>query len=719
MPGVRIFVTGMGVVSPLGRGKDEHIKALTQNRRGIAPITLFTPSEGNIHPAGQVRAPLEGLLPRTHELALQAARDAMTGTNTIPDAIIVGTTTGGMPRTEDLLREGDRDPAHYRYHATSTVAECLAAEFSCAGPVVTVTTACSSGAAAIALAVQFLRMGKGRAALAGGVDALCRLTYYGFNALQLIDPAGARPLDRWRKGMSVSEGAAMFLLVAAEEAPRGALMEIAGWGLSCDAYHPAAPQPEGEGALAAMRAALEDADLRPGEIHYVNLHGTGTIDNDLAEAKALRSLFDPTMPPLSSTKGATGHPLAAAGAVEAALCALAINEGIIPATTGCEEPDPALCLEPVRTPVRGSVEAILSNSFGFGGNNASLVFTASHYQRSGIAAKPCFFEIASSACLTGAGGMEATIASLRGCGSCEGVLPLSEIPTRMPPREARRLKRLSRIALALVFDALEGRETTESLSLYTGTGWGPLTETHDFLAKLYETGEQFTSPTDFVGSVHNAPAGQAAIAIGARGANVTVTGGDYSFEQALLAASLASRDGDHLIAMGADEYHDILTPLFDASAAVAGTPADGGGALLLRASSARTGLSLSLSFFANAANNPAAIEECVNALGGSSRITERFAAVMVGIPAAQRDVCQSQIERFIQVTAFEGPIIDYRRFIGQFASASAAAAALAARFVRVGSIPPLSADGRESPLDGRGILILGLGGFITAIEITP
>jgi len=188
--------------------------------------------------------------------------------------VVVGTTTGGMLTTEELLKELVRDPDAYRFHSPASVAEDIAEQCGCRGPVLTVSTACSSGAVAIKIALELIRSGKARRVLAGGADALCRLIYYGFNSLQLIDPMGARPLDRDRRGMTVAEGAAMLLLEGGDS--RNSAVEILGAGLSCDAFHPTAPHPEGKGALAAMRFALRDAGLTHADIGYINLHGTET-----------------------------------------------------------------------------------------------------------------------------------------------------------------------------------------------------------------------------------------------------------------------------------------------------------------------------------------------------------------------------------------------------------------------------------------------------------
>ena len=249
----------------------------------------------------------------------------MAGSKEPPDAVVLGVTTGGMLTTENLLKKKVRDPELYRRHAAGSVAEDIARRHRCSGPALTVSTACSSGAAALKIALEMLRSGRVKRVLAGGADSLCRLTYYGFNALQLLDPKGAHPLDADRRGMSVGEGAAMMLL--AVDKPDQAVAEVLGAGLSCDAYHPAAPHPEGKGALAAMRAALSDAGISISDIDYINLHGTGTLDNDISEAAAIRTLFVGKKPLLSSVKGACGHCLAAAGAIEAVVSAIS-NRGL-------------------------------------------------------------------------------------------------------------------------------------------------------------------------------------------------------------------------------------------------------------------------------------------------------------------------------------------------------------------------------------------------------
>jgi 3-oxoacyl-(acyl-carrier-protein) synthase len=294
-----------------------------------------------------------------------------------------------------------------------------------------------------------------------------------------------------------------------------------------------------------MQDALSDAGMSAGEIDYINLHGTGTAENDRAEARAIRDLFgDP--PPLSSVKGIFGHSLGAAGAVEAVVSVLCIVRGFIPANVGFSVPDPGLGLQPVPRGQSGKIGAVLSNSFGFGGNNAALILAAPSRQKGNAKPKRMMqFSVLGTACLTGAGLTDETFGRFRRGEALRGRPDLAVIPSDLPAGSLRRLRRLPRMTLVLARAAQKAAGMGDAAGgVYFGTGWGPLTETSDFLDQLFASGEQFTSPTDFIGSVHNAPASQAAIRLKVVGPNITATGGDYSFEQALFSAALITKEGD-------------------------------------------------------------------------------------------------------------------------------------------------------------------------------
>jgi 3-oxoacyl-(acyl-carrier-protein) synthase len=716
----------MGIISPFGQGICDTLDSIRTAARGIKPLHLFPTVETPL-PVGEIISfSSKEDVPRTHALAYIAAEEAMKNGGGPPDGVVIGITTGGMPLTEELLKQGVVDPERYKNHSTGSIAENIARRVGCKGPVLTVSTACSSGSAALKIALEMLRSGRVKRVLAGGVDALCKLTYYGFHSLQLVDSTGAHPFDKGRHGMSVGEGAAMLLLSAADIPPDNVLAELVGAGLSCDAYHPASPHPEGLGALHAMKEALSDACISPADIDYVHLHGTGTIDNDLAEARALHTLFgNQPLPRLSSIKGSVGHSLAAAGAIGAVVSTLSITQGIIPANTGFHDSDPDLRLTPVREPLEAKINTVLINAFGFGGNNAALIISRPRSQKDFKppvrAAKPRAFAILGSSCFTGAGDAGQTMERISRSEGAGGIAPSAEILKFLSGKYVRRMKRLCRVVLSLAVSACgETIMTKPPASIFFGTGWGGLSETHDFLTKLFASNERFTSPTDFVGSVHNAAAGHVAIHLKATGPNVTMTGGDCSFEQALLSASLLTRTSDDsLLIIGADEYHEKLSPLFDASVAKSGVPADGGGALLLMPAMSTSPLQIYPSFFSYAENNEKCITELINALCGREKINDEFGAVLAGIPAAQREKGEGQLNEFLSLTGYPHPVIDYRRFVGEFASASAVAAVLAVSCVKAGEIPGNVWHQGPVPLRGKGVLVMGFGNYITAVEIRP
>jgi 3-oxoacyl-[acyl-carrier-protein] synthase-1/3-oxoacyl-[acyl-carrier-protein] synthase II len=683
--------------------------AIAGSRSGLRPVTRFAPPHHDPLPVGQIPE-LAGAdsPPLTHRMARIAADEAMAGCSQPPDAIVLGLTTGGMAVTEEHLKAERLDPAGFRYHAIGSVAADLAERYQCRGPVLTISTACSSGSAAIALAAAMLRSGGYGRILAGGVDSLCRLTYYGFKFLQLIDPEGSRPMDRHRRGMSVAEGAGMLLLKATNEAKDA--IRVLGAGLSCDAHHPAQPHPEGKGARAAMQAALDNAGLSPAQIDYINLHGTGTIDNDRSEARAIRTLFGETPPPLSSIKGATGHSLGAAGAIEAVISAKAIERGLLPGNTGFRSPDPELGLEPVSEPRARSIDTVMSNSFGFGGNNATIVLGRSDTPTPAPlpAHQPLY--INGWAAVSGVGGTRDTLARLKGNGDCRGAAKAAELSRNLAPQMIRRLKRLSLMTVAMAAEARSHAGDPEIASIFFGTGWGALSESNDFLNALFESDEKFSSPIDFIGSVHNAPAGQLALAHRAVGANLTVSGGDYSFEQALLAAQYLAPEQALFLVAAADEGHPKLSPLFDPSVAAAPPISDGGGALVLSRRPTPGAPAIALKHFETGIDDRVRPDRMADALG---QLNNRIDLVLAGIPAAQRKRGREQLDRFISRTGYSGPVLDYRRQIGEFATAGAVATVFAAAMVN-GPDRPANASDRRTPA----VLVLGFGSSLTAIKVS-
>jgi 3-oxoacyl-[acyl-carrier-protein] synthase-1 len=289
--------------------------------------------------------------------------------------VFVGTSTSGVQHTELAYRArtspSDTLPAWFDQPRTQnifSVAAFVAQRLGLRGPAVAISTACSSSAKVFAAARRAIAAGACDAAVVGGVDSLCLTTLYGFNSLQLISPDVCRPADSARSGISIGEAGGFALLDPRAESP----LALLGYGESSDAFHMSSPEPDGRGAIASMRAALAQASVEPRDVDYINLHGTGTMANDSAESRAVCSVFGSTA--CSSTKGWTGHTLGAAGIVEAAVSLLAIEHGFMPRSLNTRIKDPkieaGILLETKFAPVR----RVLSNSFGFGGSNCSLLF---------------------------------------------------------------------------------------------------------------------------------------------------------------------------------------------------------------------------------------------------------------------------------------------------------------------------------------------------------
>jgi 3-oxoacyl-(acyl-carrier-protein) synthase len=371
-----VVITGMGVVSSLGRGLDQHSDALINARTGLKTLTLFTADGIGQRPVGEV-APehlwADERLSRSQRLALTAAKDALGGRRPAGEGVLaVGTTTGGIGESEQYYLKKSTDKELLRHHALGTIADELSRTLALPGERHTFATACSSSANAIGYAAMRVQAGAPWA-IAGGVDALCRITYCGFYSLKLVSEAACKPFDRTRNGLSLGEAAAFVLLEPEATAGSRAIARVTGWGCAADAHHMTAPHPQGAGAIRAMKAALEDAGNPT--VDYVNAHGTATPANDKMESLALESVFSGKSPPTSSTKGATGHTLGAAGAIEAVFSVLAMTNGVLPRTVGLGEPDPELHVTHADGS-RKSVRCVMSSSFGFGGNNTVLILEA-------------------------------------------------------------------------------------------------------------------------------------------------------------------------------------------------------------------------------------------------------------------------------------------------------------------------------------------------------
>lgn len=389
-----LAITSATLTTALGAGNAPTLAALQAERTGLAPVRFmdfplptFTGEVEGVD-AAQIPSHLSEFDCRNNRLAwlglqqdgfMEAAAAARERWGARRVGVFLGTSTSGLLHTEIAYRHRDSEgalPADFQYGPTQntfSVADFVARALRLEGPAWVVSTACSSSAKVFGNAARLIQAGLIDAALVGGVDSLCLTTLYGFNSLELLSPEICRPWDAARDGLSIGEAGAFALLERdASAPPQGWLLGV---GESNDGYHMSTPHPEGLGAIAAMRAALVDAGLQPAEIDYINLHGTATPSNDAAEDAAVGSVFG-TDTPCSSTKGATGHTLGAAGGVEAAIALIAMHHGLIPAGLNGRERDPALRMNYLSANRHAPLRRVLSNSFGFGGSNASLVLGA-------------------------------------------------------------------------------------------------------------------------------------------------------------------------------------------------------------------------------------------------------------------------------------------------------------------------------------------------------
>jgi len=396
----RVYITGIGMISSIGNNIDSALKSLFEEKSGIGSITLLDTSLKDKYPLAEVKMSTEELLSsvgqtgkknltRTALLGMIASREAVKSANIdninkFRTGLISATTVGGMDRSENFYREFLADPKKGHLidiinHDCGDSTERIADFLGITGFMTTISTACSSSANAIMFGAQLIKAGFIDRVIAGGTDSVTKFTLNGFNTLMILDKNGCRPFDENRTGLTLGEGAA-YVVLESEDVMKAenkrVLAELTGYGNANDAYHQTASSPEGTGAFLAMEKALNLSNLRAEDIDYVNVHGTGTQNNDLSEGVALQKIFGDKMPPFSSTKSYTGHTLGAAGAVEAVISVLSINNDILFPNLRFETPMKELNIKPFTNVMRGvEVRNILSNSFGFGGNNSTVIIS--------------------------------------------------------------------------------------------------------------------------------------------------------------------------------------------------------------------------------------------------------------------------------------------------------------------------------------------------------
>jgi 3-oxoacyl-(acyl-carrier-protein) synthase len=391
----RVFITGLGILNVLGDNVAANRLSLQQGKSGIGKVELFPTRYADLFPFGEIKTETEAFkrifnikdagVTRTTLLAIyafeQAINDSKLSKSEISDSstvLIGGNTVGGMCLTDELYKDAISPTEGSEYvgsYDCGSVASFLGYHYQMNGIINTINTACSSSANAIMFGTRLIKNGMAKRAIVGGVDSLSKFTINGFNSLNILSPELCKPFDKDRKGLNLGEGAG-FLILESEECVGNKHIygEVKGYGNTNDAFHPSSLSENGEGPYLAMQKALSIANLEPDQIEYINTHGTGTENNDQVESRAMIRLFE-TTPAFSSTKSNTGHTLGAAGAIEAIFCILNLEHQEVYPSANFGNPIEDTGLIPVLMHEKKTLNHVMSNSFGFGGNCTSLVFS--------------------------------------------------------------------------------------------------------------------------------------------------------------------------------------------------------------------------------------------------------------------------------------------------------------------------------------------------------
>ena len=562
-----IVITGEGIVCAIGLDKDAVLASLRERRTGIGTMRYLRSVHQEL-PVGEVPLSDEEmrrqlgladaqLVNRTTLMGMLAVRqalaDAAIDVSTVKRqplrlVLVSGTTVAGMDITERFFRELQDSDEHLRCllsHSAGSSTRLIADYFGIFGEYTTISTACSSAANALILGANLLKAGQADIVVAGGTEALSVFHLNGFNSLMILDHEQCRPFDETRAGLNLGEGAAFVVLEREEQAlQRRAEVHgyLSGYGNACDAFHQTASSEDGEGAYLAMTEALRMAQLQPGDIQYVNAHGTGTPNNDQSESVALRRVFGERMPLVSSTKGFTGHTTSASGSIETVICLLALRHQFVPANLGCTQP-----LSGGIVPTMGEehceLRHVLCNSFGFGGNDTSLVVSSLQTGR---------LEASN----------ESFAGSIRVLSKVEinSEEELAEIRDYVKPLEARRMGKIMKSSLLSSLKALKLAGLERPDAIITGTALGCLENSEQLLLQIMEEGETMLKPTYFMQSTHNTISSNIAIRTKCHGYNVTYTQDGDSLAWAMRDAELLLRSGKcKTVLVGC---HDETTPLF-------------------------------------------------------------------------------------------------------------------------------------------------------------
>ena len=570
-----ISVTGLGIMCAIGNDAQSVLDSLRAGKSGIRAMKYLRSKHSEL-PVGEVQMSNEEMkallgldagktVSRTSLMGAICVRQALeqagiTGIEGKRVVLISGTTVGDMDVTEKYFSRMLTDDSllhlpHSNECGTSSLEIASMAGLGDAR-VCTISTACSSALNSIIVGAGMLRRDEADIVVAGGAEALSRFHLNGFNTLMILDKRQCRPFDRDRAGLNLGEGAAFVVL---EKNAPDSLAYVSGYGNRCDAFHQTASSENGEGAYLAMTEALAMAGLKCGEIQYVNAHGTGTQNNDRSESHALKRVFAGALPEISSTKGFTGHTTSASGAIETVICILSMLNGFTPANYGWNASE-----EGGIVPTMGSKDVVLDNvmcnSFGFGGNDSSIILTRNRQYGTGTGP-----QCRSTDC-------DGIIVAAEELVSSRDELPaLKEF---IPPMESRRMGKLMKAAMLASLRALKKAGLAMPDAIVTATSRGMLETSQQFMMELEANDEEQLKPTLFMQSTHNTVGSAIAIHTGCHGYNITYSQGDESEEWAMLDAGrlITRKDIASVLVCSFDES----TPIFDSLSERSGEPVPDG-----------------------------------------------------------------------------------------------------------------------------------------------
>ena len=547
-----ICITGLGIICSIGNDAPSVLDALRHQRLGIRPLKYLESKHKEL-PVGEVQLSNEQMIQmlgiggdapmsRTSLMGAIAIKEALShaGVQSIEGrrvTLISGTTVGGMDLTEKYFERMKSDDSLLYLPQSNDCGKSTIEMAELAGlegvETCTISTACSSALNSIILGAEMLKRGETDIVIAGGSEALSKFHLNGFNTLMILDKETCRPFDDTRAGLNLGEGAAFVVL---ERDAANPLAYVAGYGNRCDAFHQTASSEDGEGAYLAMTEALEMAGLKGEDIQYVNAHGTGTPNNDISESKALLRVFGDKMPMVSSTKMFTGHTTSASGSIETVMCVLAMQNDFVPGNIGWKNPIPGGVI-PTLGAEGVKLDNVVCNSFGFGGNDSSMVISKNPPVAKVSDGKSYTYSVVAQECVT----------------SQEDLKGLKEY---VSPMESRRMGKLMKAAHLSALRALKNAGIDCPDAIITATSRGMLEVSMQFLEDIATNGEELLKPTLFMQSTHNTLSSALAIRVKCHGYNTTYSHGEDSFKWAL-------RDAQRLIETGKAE--SVLVGEFDES----------------------------------------------------------------------------------------------------------------------------------------------------------